>query len=159
MYNMNFYIALLAVITIVLYINTNSRRLLNEPLGKLLAFLLVLCFFYQSPILGIFFIIIIIIFKEYNNYNTNDSNNTPLEIVYKTKNQEPVTTLSDTIIHESGLELLSKELNLRSKESNRDSIVHNTSTSCNGDDDDILCLFSNEPLAHNSSKNFIYSNI
>ena len=159
MYNMNFYIALLAVITIVLYINTNSRRLLNEPLGKLLAFLLVLCFFYQSPILGIFFIIIIIIFKEYHNYNSSDSNNRPLEIVYKTKDQQPVSAISDTIIHESGLELLSKELNLRSKDSNRDSIVNNTSTSCDGDDDDILCLFSNEPLAHNSSKNFIYSNI
>lgn len=158
MYSMNFYIALLAVITIVLYINTNSRQLLNEPLGKIVFFLMGLYMFYQSPILGIFFIIVIIVFKE--NIKYDDNNKNPLEILYKTKPQTPVEDLSENVIHESGLELLSKEETLRCKDSNRNSMVHNNSTSC--DDDDVMCLFNNEPSAHISSKiskNIIYTNI
>ena len=160
MYSMNFYIGLLVVITLVLYMDYNSRQLLNKPLGKLIAFLFVLCLFYQSPILAIYFIILIIIFKEYHTYNTNDDNNTPLDIVYKTKSQTPVKKIPDTVIHESGLEILTKELSLRPKESNRNSIIDTNSIMC--DKDDILCLFENEPIAENSScanKNFIYSNI
>ena len=159
MYNMNFYIALLGIITIVLYVDTYSRQLLNKPLGKILFSLIVLYLFYQSPILGIFLIIVIILFKD--NYISNNNNNIPLEIIYKTKPQTPVSEISDFIVHESGLELLSKELNLRPKESNRDSLVTNTLHNCN-DDDDVLCLFNNEPnpvKSNSNGKNIIYSNI
>ncbi len=53
------------------------------------------------------------------------------------------------IPHESGLEILSRETQLRSIDSNRHSIVKGSPSIC--DNDDVLCLYDNEPLSFNDN--------
>ena len=136
---MNYNICLLCILTILLYVNPSMKAFLNEPLGKCMFFLLALYFFSQSPILGLLFIILFISIKDRSMITS------PLQVTYKTKKQTPVTPISETVTHESGLELLSKELFLRSKDSNTYSMVQGSPKVCN--DDNILCLYENNPKA------------
>tara|TARA_B100001063_G_C16450689_1_gene398144 strand:- start:19 stop:468 length:450 start_codon:yes stop_codon:yes gene_type:complete len=138
-------ILLLTIFTILLYISPSLRNLFNTDLGKVVFFLITIYFFNQSPILGIIVVVLILVFKQ---YYTKD-NNIPLEVIYKTKPQTPVTPLSDMIPHESGLELLSKELQLRSIDSNRHSIVKGSPSVC--ENGDLLCLYDNEPRSFNDN--------
>ena len=117
------------------------RVFLNEPLGKIVFFIICLYFFYQSPVLGIIVVLLTLLFKQYS----YKDNNIPLAISYKTNIQTPVTTISDLVPHESGLELLQKDEYLRPKESNRHSIVKGSPQVCN---DNTLCLYDNEPQAY-----------
>jgi hypothetical protein len=134
-------ILLLAVFAILLYTSSSVRVFLNEPLGKVVFFIICLYFFYQSPVLGVIAVLLTLLFKQYS----YKDNNIPLAISYKTNIQTPVTPISELVPHESGLELLHKEEDLRAKESNRHSIVKGSPQVCN---DDTLCLYDNEPQAH-----------
>ena len=135
---MKFNILLLAVFAILLYTLSSVRVFLNEPLGKVVFFIICLYFFYQSPVLGVVAVLLTLLFKQYS----YKDNNIPLAISYKTNIQTPVTPISELVPHESGLELLHKEEDLRAKESNRYSIVKGSPQVCN---DDTLCLYENEP--------------
>ena len=142
---MKVHILLLTIFTILLYISPSLRVFFNTDLGKVFFFLITIYFFYQSPVLGIITVFLILVFKQ---YYTKD-NNIPLEVIYKTKPQTPVTELSDMIPHESGLEILSRETQLRAIDSNRHSIVKGSPSVC--DSDDVLCLYDNEPLSFNDN--------
>ena len=142
---MKVHILLLTIFTILLYISPRLRVFFNTDLGKVFFFLITIYFFYQSPVLGIITVFLILVFKQ---YYTKD-NNIPLEVIYKTKPQTPVTELSDMIPHESGLEILSRETQLRAIDSNRHSIVKGSHSVC--DSDDVLCLYDNEPLSFNDN--------
>ena len=142
---MKFNILLLTVFTILIYINPSVRIFFNTDLGKLVFLLITIYFFNQSPILGIIVVVLILVCKQ---YYTKD-NNIPLEVIYKTKPQTPVTPLSDTVLHETGLELLSKELQLRSIDSNRHGIVKGSPSVC--DNGDLLCLYDNVPRSFNDN--------
>lgn len=137
-------ILLLTIFTLLLYISPTLRVYFNTVLGKVAFFLITIYFFNQSPILGIIVVVLILLFKQYY----SKDNNIPLEVVYKTKPQTPVTELSDMIPHESGLEILSREAQLRSIDSNRHSIVKGSPSICH---DDLLCLYSNEPRSYNDN--------
>ena len=134
-------ILLLAVFVILLYTMSSVRVFLNEPLGKVIFFIICLYFYYQSPVLGIIAVLLTLLFKQYS----YKDNNIPLEVSYKTNIQTPVTPISDLVPHESGLELLHKDENMRPKESNRHTIVKGSPQVCN---DDMLCLYDNEPQSH-----------
>ena len=144
-------ILLLAVFTILLYISPSLRIFFNNYLGKLLLFLITIYFFYQSPVLGIIVVCVILIFKQ---YYTKD-NNIPLEVVYKTKPQTPMTPLDDVTPHEYGLELLTKELNLRPTDSNRHSILQGSPPVCAKND--LLCLYDNDPHSFNENETTKYN--
>ncbi len=138
-------ILLLTTFTILLYISPSLRVFFNTDLGKVFFFLITIYFFYQSPVLGIITVFLILVFKQYNTKGSN----IPLEVIYKTKTETPATELSDMIPHESGLEILSRETQLRSIDSNRHSIVKGSPSIC--DNDDVLCLYDNEPLSFNDN--------
>ena len=75
---------------------------------------------------------------------------TPLNVSYKTTPQTPASpTHEEGVLKESGLELLSKEHYLRSKDSNTYSMVVGSPTVCS--DNDILCLYENDPKAYDRS--------
>jgi hypothetical protein len=138
-------ILLLTIFTVLLYISPSLRVFFNTDLGKVFFFLITIYFFYHSPVLGIITVFLILVFKQYNTKGSN----IPLEVIYKTKTETPATELSDMIPHESGLEILSRETQLRSIDSNRHSIVKGSPSIC--DNDDVLCLYDNEPLSFNDN--------
>tara|TARA_B100001758_G_C18416610_1_gene620459 strand:+ start:4913 stop:5308 length:396 start_codon:yes stop_codon:yes gene_type:complete len=128
----------------------NLKLFFNTYLGKTLFILLTVYFFYQSPIIGIVFIILFMFIKDRSMISI------PLDITYKTKSQTPITPISENVTHETGLELLSKEVFLQAKDSNRYSMIQGSPKICQ--DNDILCLYENDPKAFGtdySTKKFI----
>lgn len=137
---MKYNILLLCIFTILLYINPSMIAFFNQPLGKIIVIVITLYYFIQSPLLGILFIVLFITIKDRTGVTT------PLNVSYKTIPQTPASLMHDTVIKESGLELLSKEHYLRSKDSNSYSMVMGSPTVCL--DNDILCLYENDPKAY-----------
>lgn len=137
---MKYNILLLCIFTILLYINPSMKSFFNEPLGKVIVLFITLYYFIQSPILGILFIILFITIKDRTNVTR------PLNVSYKTIPQTPASVFHEPIVKESGLELLSKEHYLRSKDSNTYSMVMGSPTVCL--DNDIMCLYENDPKAY-----------
>lgn len=141
---MKYNILLLCIFTILLYINPSIQVFLNEPLGKVFLLFITLYYFSQSPLLGLVFIILFITMKDRSHVTT------PLNVSYKTTPQTPASPAHEpSVIKESGLELLSKEHYLRSKDSNTYSMVVGSPTVCL--DNDILCLYENDPKAYDTS--------
>ena len=140
---MKYNILLLCIFTILLYITPSMKVFFNEPLGKIIVLFITLYYFTQSPLLGILFIVLFLTIKD--RYVVT----TPLNVFYKTSRQTPASPISDSVIKESGLELLSKETYLRSKDSNTYSMVVGSPTVCL--DNDILCLYENHPKAYESN--------
>ena len=109
---------------------------LNDPLGKIITVILLIYFTLQHPIMGILFILIIL-------FTRNTSG--PLTITYKTVKQTPATPLVEKPLYSTGLEQISREMTLRSKDSNQYGIVQGIQTSCK--DSDMLCLYEKIPKA------------
>jgi len=86
--------------------------------------------------MGVVFILFIIFTR---------SSSKPLNITYKTVKQTPASIMEEKPLLSTGLEQINKEMNLRSKDSNRYSIVQGISSSCS--DGDMLCLYENIPKA------------
>jgi len=110
--------------------------LLNKPLGILVSIIFLCYFTYQHPVLGIAFVLFVLFTRNIT---------TPLDISYHTVPQTPATTMREKPLYYTGLEQLTREMNLRSKDSNRYSIVQGISSSCK--EGDLLCLYENIPKA------------
>lgn len=142
-YIMKYNILLLCIFTILLYMNPTIKVFFNKPLGKCMVLLITIYLFYHSPLLGIIFIIIFITIKDSNPHTA------PLSVTYATTPQTPATPLQENPVPmNSGLELLSKDEYLRSKNSNTYSMVVGSPKNCS--DDGILCLYENEPKAYDT---------
>ena len=139
---MKYNILLLCIFTILLYMNPSMKVFFNEPVGKIIVILITLYYFSQSPLLGILFIVLFITIKD--RYGVTS----PLNVSYNTIPQTPASPINASVIKESGLELLSKEHYLRSKDSNTYSMVVGSPPVCL--DNDILCLYENHPKAYDS---------
>ena len=109
---------------------------LNEPLGIVITLIVVCYFTYKHPILGIVFILLVIFTRN---------STSPLDITYHTVPQTPATSIQPEPKYYTGFEQINQENNLRSKDSNRYSLVHNVPSKC--DDGDMLCLYENIPKA------------
>ena len=130
-------LCLLFVFLIFLFLYPKEIGLfLNEPLGIIITVILLIYFTLHHPIMGIVFILFIL-------FTRNTSG--PLNITYKSVKQTPVSPMVEKPLYSTGLEQLNKEMNLRSKDSNRYSLVQGSSSSCT--EGDMLCLYENIPKA------------